>query len=68
MLSGSCRRLASALWGTLASPSVVARRSLSVSRPRPSTDKNQETGELSQAFDPALLDFLVCPLSKKPLR
>lgn len=68
MLSGSCSRLASALWGTLAPPSVVARRALRVSRPRPSTDKSQETGEVPQPFDPALLDFLVCPLSKKPLR
>ena len=31
-------------------------------------DRSKKTQEPPRAFDPALLEFLVCPLSKKPLR
>ena len=68
MLSGVCGRLASALRGTRAPPSAVARRCLHASRSRPSTDKSERTEKPPRAFDQALLEFLVCPLSKKPLR
>eukprot|EP00069_Balaena_mysticetus_P010004 bmy_20481T0 len=34
----------------------------------PSTDKSGRTRKPPRAFDPELLQFLVCPLSKKPLR
>ncbi|XP_016058700.1 PREDICTED: protein preY, mitochondrial, partial [Miniopterus natalensis] len=39
-----------------------------VSGSRSSADKSKRTGDSPCAFDPALLEFLVCPLSKKPLR
>ncbi|XP_059771418.1 protein preY, mitochondrial-like [Balaenoptera ricei] len=68
MLSGVCDRLASALWGTRAQPSAVAQRCLHVLVLRPSTDKSERTRKPPCAFDPALLEFLVCPLSKKLLR
>lgn len=67
MLSGARGRLALALRGTRAPPSAVARRCLHASGSRPSADENKE-GKPPRAFDPALLEFLVCPLSKKPLR
>ncbi|XP_037676403.1 protein preY, mitochondrial-like [Choloepus didactylus] len=68
MLSGPCLRLASALRGTLTPPSAVSRRWVHASGSRPSSDQNRRAEEPSCAFDAALLDFLVCPLSKKPLR
>ncbi|XP_057585533.1 protein preY, mitochondrial [Hippopotamus amphibius kiboko] len=68
MLSGVCGRLASALRGTRAPPAEVARRCLHASGARPSADKSERTGKPPGACDPALLEFLVCPLSKKPLR
>ncbi|KAM5282693.1 protein preY, mitochondrial isoform 1-T1 [Hipposideros larvatus] len=68
MLSGACGRLASVPLQTRAPWSAVARRCLCVSRPPTSADGSQRTGKGPQAFDPALLEFLVCPLSKKPLR
>ncbi|KAB1282263.1 Protein preY; mitochondrial [Camelus dromedarius] len=68
MLSGACGRLASALRGTLAPPSAVARRCLHASGSLSSAEKSERTRKPPQAFDPALLEFLVCPLSKKPLR
>ncbi|XP_017400587.1 protein preY, mitochondrial [Cebus imitator] len=68
MLSGARGRLASALRGTRAQPSAVARRCLHASGSRPSADQNKRTEETPRTFDPALLEFLVCPLSKKPLR
>ncbi|XP_062067818.1 protein preY, mitochondrial-like [Lepus europaeus] len=57
MLSGARGRLASALRA-----SGVGRLGLG---PRPSADRSEQP---PSAFDPALLEFLVCPLSKKPLR
>lgn len=68
MLSGACGRLASVLRQTRAPPSAVARRCLRVSRPRSSADGCETPGKGPHAFDPALLEVLVCPLSKKPLR
>ncbi|XP_010858473.1 PREDICTED: protein preY, mitochondrial isoform X1 [Bison bison bison] len=68
MLSGVCARLASALRGTRAPPSAVALRCLHASSSRPSADKSDRTEKPPRAFDQALLEFLVCPLSKKPLR
>ncbi|XP_019596687.2 protein preY, mitochondrial [Rhinolophus sinicus] len=67
MLSGACGRLAPVLRQTRAPSSAVARRCLRVSRSRSSAD-GSETEKVPQAFDPALLEFLVCPLSKKPLK
>ncbi|XP_036313594.1 protein preY, mitochondrial [Pipistrellus kuhlii] len=65
----SAGRLGSVLRGTRAPPpSTVARRCLRVSGSRPAADESERPGGPSQAFDPALLEFLVCPLSKKPLR
>ncbi|XP_043774189.1 protein preY, mitochondrial-like [Cervus elaphus] len=68
MLSRVCGRLASALRGTRAPPSAVALRCLHASSSRPSTDKSERTEKPPRAFNQALLEFLVCPLSKKPLR
>ncbi|EAX06022.1 hCG2042259, partial [Homo sapiens] len=68
MLSGARCRLASALRGTRAPPSAVARRCLHASGSRPLADRGKKTEEPPRDFDPALLEFLVCPLSKKPLR
>ena len=68
MLSGVCARLASALRGTRAPPSAVALRCLHASSSRQSADKSDRTEKPPRAFDQALLEFLVCPLSKKPLR
>ncbi|XP_070308226.1 protein preY, mitochondrial isoform X1 [Odocoileus virginianus] len=68
MLSGVCGRLASALRGTRAPPSAVALRCVHASSSRPSADKSERTEKPPRAFDQALLEFLVCPLSKKPLR
>ncbi|CAK6432979.1 unnamed protein product [Pipistrellus nathusii] len=65
----SAGRLGSVLRGTRAPPpSAVARRCLRVSGSRPAADESERPGGPPQAFDPALLEFLVCPLSKKPLR
>lgn len=60
MLSGARGRLASALRA-----SGVGRRCLRATGSRPSADRSEQP---PSAFDPALLEFLVCPLSKKPLR
>ncbi|XP_055290087.1 protein preY, mitochondrial [Moschus berezovskii] len=68
MLSGVCGRLASALRRTRAPPSAVALRCLHASSSRPSAEKSERTEKAPRAFDQALLEFLVCPLSKKPLR
>lgn len=66
----SAGRLGAVLLGTRAPPSssTVARRCLRVSASRPAADESVRPGEPPHAFDPALLEFLVCPLSKKPLR
>ncbi|XP_032188751.1 protein preY, mitochondrial [Mustela erminea] len=68
MLSGACGWLASALRGPRVPPFAVARRCLHASGSRRSADKSERSGDPPRAFDPALLEFLVCPLSKKPLR
>ncbi|XP_061024454.1 protein preY, mitochondrial-like [Eubalaena glacialis] len=68
MPRGVCGRLASALRGTRAQPPAVAQRCVHASVSRPSPDQSERTREPPRAFDPALLEFLVCPLSKKPLR
>ncbi|XP_037385061.1 protein preY, mitochondrial [Talpa occidentalis] len=65
MLSGARGRLASALRETRALPAAVALRRLHASGARPSVDRRERA---EGAFDPALLELLVCPLSKKPLR
>ncbi|KAM8800600.1 protein preY, mitochondrial [Rhynchonycteris naso] len=67
MLSAVCGRL-SALQRKRALPSAVAHRDLRLSGSRRSADKRERTGGSPGAFDPELLEFLVCPLSKKPLR
>lgn len=66
MLSATCRRLAPALWGPRA-PSAVARRCLLAPGVRSFADQS-ERAEEPRTFHPELLKFLVCPLSKKPLR
>ncbi|XP_045676213.1 protein preY, mitochondrial [Phyllostomus hastatus] len=68
MLSAACGSLALALRSTRALPSAVARRCLGGSGSQRSADQSERTKELPRAFDLALLEFLVCPLSKKPLR
>lgn len=66
MLSATCRRLAPALRRPSA-PSAVAQRCLQVPGARSYADQS-EKAEQPRTFHPALLQFLVCPLSKKPLR
>lgn len=66
MLSAMCRRLAPALRRSSA-PSAVAQRCLQVPGARTYADQS-EKAEQPRTFHPALLQFLVCPLSKKPLR
>uniref|UniRef100_A0A8C3YL11 Protein preY, mitochondrial n=1 Tax=Catagonus wagneri TaxID=51154 RepID=A0A8C3YL11_9CETA len=68
MLSRACGWLALTLRGSRAPPSAVACKCLHSSGSRPSADENKKEGKPPGAFDPALLEFLVCPLSKKPLR
>ncbi|XP_014697914.2 protein preY, mitochondrial [Equus asinus] len=68
MLRGACSRLASSLRGTRAAPAATAQRRLHASGARPLADKSEGPEGPARAFDPALLEFLVCPLSKKPLR
>ncbi|XP_023114639.2 protein preY, mitochondrial-like [Felis catus] len=69
MLSGALAwLLALSLRGTCTLPSAVARRCLHASGSWRSADKSEKTGNAPRVFDPALLEFLVCPLSKKPLR
>nr|XP_002715954.1 protein preY, mitochondrial-like [Oryctolagus cuniculus] len=63
MLSGARGRLASALRA-----SGVGHRCLQATGSPPSADRSDRAGQPPSAFDPALLEFLVCPLSKKPLR
>ncbi|XP_024430621.2 protein preY, mitochondrial [Desmodus rotundus] len=68
MLSAAIVGLPSALRSTRALPSAVARRCLRGSGSQPSADQSEGTEGPPRAFDPVLLEFLVCPLSKKPLR
>ncbi|XP_039324434.1 protein preY, mitochondrial [Saimiri boliviensis] len=68
MLSGARGRVCSALRGTRAQLSAAAGRCLHASSSRPSADQNKRPEETPRTFDPALLEFLVCPLSKRPLR
>uniref|UniRef100_A0A8D2H4F3 Protein preY, mitochondrial n=1 Tax=Urocitellus parryii TaxID=9999 RepID=A0A8D2H4F3_UROPR len=60
--------LASTLWRTRAPPSAVTRRCLRATRSLSLADRSERAKEPSSNFDQALLEFLVCPLSKKPLR
>ncbi|XP_067413263.1 protein preY, mitochondrial [Emydura macquarii macquarii] len=73
MLGNASRTLASVLQlGRLpqafraGAPAAAANRRLHAAALRRSSDRPSQ--EQPQAFDPALLEFLVCPLSKKPLR
>ncbi|XP_055468760.1 protein preY, mitochondrial [Psammomys obesus] len=66
MLSATCRRLAQGLWRPRAS-AAVTRRCLLVPGARSYADQSEKAEEPC-TFHPALLQFLVCPLSKKPLR
>ncbi|XP_034357336.1 protein preY, mitochondrial [Arvicanthis niloticus] len=66
MLSATCRRLAPVLRRPCAPP-AVARRCLQAPGARSCADQS-ERAEQPRTFHPALLQFLVCPLSKKPLR
>ncbi|XP_059869174.1 protein preY, mitochondrial-like [Delphinus delphis] len=68
MPSGVCSRLASALRGKWAQPPAVAQRCVHASVSRLSSDQSERAREPPRAFDPALLEFLVCPFSKKPLQ
>ncbi|KAI5932356.1 protein preY, mitochondrial [Manis javanica] len=68
MLSRACGRLGSALRRARAPRSAVASRCLQASGRRPSPGESERTEGLPRAFDLALLEFLVCPLSKKPVR
>ncbi|XP_007466536.1 PREDICTED: protein preY, mitochondrial-like [Lipotes vexillifer] len=63
-----CGQLASALRDTHAEPSAGAQRHLHALVSQPSTDKSERARKPPGTFDPVLLQFLVCPLSKKPLR
>lgn len=65
MLSGARGWLASALRQVRA---PVAGRCLHGSRRRLRPDGSQQAQAPPRDFDPGLLEFLVCPLSKKPLR
>lgn len=66
MLSTTCRSLSQALQRPHAL-SAVAQRCLRAPGARSYADQN-ERAEQPRTFHPALLQFLVCPLSKKPLR
>ncbi|EDL88035.1 similar to RIKEN cDNA 2610022G08, isoform CRA_a [Rattus norvegicus] len=66
MLTTTCRRLSQALQRPHAL-SAVAQRCLRAPGARSYADQN-EKAEQPRTFHPALLQFLVCPLSKKPLR
>ncbi|KAM6220951.1 protein preY, mitochondrial [Rhynchocyon petersi] len=68
MLFAPCRSLASALRTIRVAPCFFAGRCLHTSWPRLSVDRSGSAKEPLNSLDPALLDFLVCPLSKKPLR
>ncbi|XP_004681187.1 PREDICTED: protein preY, mitochondrial [Condylura cristata] len=65
MLSGALGRVACALRRSRALQPGASLRCLHTSGSRPSVDRRERA---EGAFDPALLEFLVCPLSKKPLR
>ncbi|XP_043826990.1 protein preY, mitochondrial [Dromiciops gliroides] len=69
MLSGPCRLAASALRGGPRLASAVGSRAVHAAGPGPSADSpGSSQAAPPSAFDEALLDVLVCPLSKKPLR
>ncbi|XP_042557785.1 protein preY, mitochondrial [Dipodomys spectabilis] len=61
MLSAARSTLASALRG----PCVWFLRATGS---QSSAGRGERPEELARAFNPSLLEFLVCPLSKKPLR
>uniref|UniRef100_A0A8D2AQ94 Protein preY, mitochondrial n=1 Tax=Sciurus vulgaris TaxID=55149 RepID=A0A8D2AQ94_SCIVU len=68
MLNGARCRLASTLWRTRAPQSAIAPRCLRTTGSLSLADQNERAKEPSRTFDQALLEFLVCLLSKKPLR
>ncbi|KAM4834348.1 protein preY, mitochondrial [Thomomys bottae] len=68
MLRAARRSLALALRGPCATSSAAGRSCLHIGGSQPSAARGERPEELPRAFDPALLEFLVCPLSKKPLR
>uniref|UniRef100_A0A8C6QM37 Protein preY, mitochondrial n=2 Tax=Nannospalax galili TaxID=1026970 RepID=A0A8C6QM37_NANGA len=67
MLSAVCSRLA---WAPRAPRTVWAltRRCLQAPGPRSCAKQSERAEEPPRTFHPSLLEFLVCPLSKKPLR
>ncbi|XP_006903505.1 PREDICTED: protein preY, mitochondrial-like [Elephantulus edwardii] len=65
---GACGRFGLVLRAMLAPLSSVARRCLHASWPQQSGDTSERVEEPLGSLDPTLLEFLVCPLSKKPLR
>ncbi|XP_001375963.1 protein preY, mitochondrial isoform X1 [Monodelphis domestica] len=69
MLSSAVQRSVSALLGRQPLAWQVGTKGVHTAVSRPKAD-SPASGQTSPppAFDPALLDFLVCPLSKKPLR
>ncbi|XP_036618149.1 protein preY, mitochondrial [Trichosurus vulpecula] len=69
MLSGPWRRALFALVGRPPLASAAGSRAVHAAGLRPAAD-SPGSGQASPpaAFDAALLDVLVCPLSKKPLR
>ncbi|XP_005002717.1 protein preY, mitochondrial [Cavia porcellus] len=68
MLSWACGTIASALRGARAPPLAVVQRGLRSTSSRFLAGPGEGAEKPLRAFDPALLEFLVCPLSKKPLR
>lgn len=68
MLNCACGRIASALRGARAPPLAVVQRGLRSTGSRFLAGRSERAEKPPSAFDPALLEFLVCPLSKKPLR
>ncbi|XP_004848118.1 protein preY, mitochondrial [Heterocephalus glaber] len=73
MLSAACRGIASVLRGARAPPPPplpppFLRRCLRATGSPSLAGRSERAEEPPRTFDPALLEFLVCPLSKKPLR
>ncbi|XP_013378544.1 PREDICTED: protein preY, mitochondrial [Chinchilla lanigera] len=68
MLGRACGAISWALRGTRAPPWAAVRRGLRATGSRFAAGPSERAEPPPRAFDPALLEFLVCPLSKKPLR
>uniref|UniRef100_A0A8C0IQ58 Protein preY, mitochondrial n=1 Tax=Chelonoidis abingdonii TaxID=106734 RepID=A0A8C0IQ58_CHEAB len=67
LISGARRWLSRTMRGRYVSAAAAANSPFPGAAPRRFSDR-QKDQEQPKAFDPALLEFLVCPLSKKPLR